>query len=209
MCFILNTWQVIQISWTTEYRGNESASGSPEWFSLKAPAGFIQIQNSRSGEEEINKTFVSESRWLWQSTDLNCEDSQIRRILSRSEAGEEPPEWLLPVNFCFSFNYYCTFSEVLSIIESVTPTAASQSLKHVFTLLVEYVGKGLISFGFITIYLGLSIYLLRIMTYTMRYWWNIGVQECLSTLEWISNILFWHRLHTLSFFNQLCNVHTD
>lgn len=60
-----------------------------EWFSLKAPAGFIQIQNSRSGEEEINKTFVSESRWFWQSTDLNHEDLQIRRTLLRSEAGEE------------------------------------------------------------------------------------------------------------------------
>jgi len=91
----------------------------------------------------------------------------------------------------------------------VTPTDISQSVKHVFTPLTEYVSKGLISFGFITIYLGLSIYLLRIMTYTMRYWWTIGVQECLSTLEWISNILSWQRLHTLSFFNQLCNIHTD
>lgn len=33
-----------------------------ECFSLKAPAGFIQIHNGRSGKKEINKTFVSESR---------------------------------------------------------------------------------------------------------------------------------------------------
>lgn len=33
-----------------------------ECFSLEAAAGFIRIHNSRSGKEEINKTFVSESR---------------------------------------------------------------------------------------------------------------------------------------------------
>lgn len=53
-----------------------------EWFSLRVPAGFIQIQNSRSAEEEINKTFVSESRWLWQSTDLNHEDSALSSPLA-------------------------------------------------------------------------------------------------------------------------------
>lgn len=54
--------------------------GPAEWFSLKVPAGFTQIQNGRSREEEINKTFFfffSESRWLCQGTDLNHEDSSL------------------------------------------------------------------------------------------------------------------------------------